>query len=253
MGLISDFLRFLGVVFLGMRDRSHAFGEDLEMAERYARWGSERGDIRDYQAALKHCERCNDEDTPKNDLLLRKYATLFEILLGIIQHTIRLYRERDAQARERIHAMDEEINSARKNLEAARDHIRRLQKDGNMIKAKGEMRHVEELERSVARLEQKRNENSVWQAIQDDYRRTLEEVMRLRTRMELGQATLRGVEDVPSASKDNVISSAQAMLRSLEHDLTTVAPEGAVTPDQLSATMPPPAAPDDAPAGDSGS
>jgi len=52
MGIVGDFFSFVGSMLLGKKTSSNEFLEALTMAERYMRWGSERGDLRDFQSAF---------------------------------------------------------------------------------------------------------------------------------------------------------------------------------------------------------
>jgi hypothetical protein len=236
MTIFGDILRFFGVVLGVLPDNTKAFSENLEMAERYVRWGDERHDVRDYLAAAKHCENCRDEDTPKVDLLLRKYSTLYSALLGIMRVNVEKFRTASKKARQELANMRSEIDGTRKGLNAARTTVDRLEADGNMIKAKEELRHVEEIERHLARLEDDLKEQNPLKELGVEYRRTYDEHMQRRTRLELSFAALLQAEDIAPEMKENVIAAAKSQLGSIEADLTSLAPEGEPTPKPMGPT-----------------
>ena len=224
MDIFKDFWRFLGVVFLGMKDDSKAFIENLEAAERYLRWGDERRDIRDYQKALRHCEECVDKYAPKSDTLARKYTTLFEIILGIIRLNIAQFVQKNDQALNGRGDMEGAVNSARKALQTSLATIEKLEKDGNMIKAKDERSHAEELERNLARLEEDLEHNNPCLKLDAEYQNTLDECRQYKTRMELGFAAVQQIENIPSETLDQIVVSARSQLSNIEDELYSLAP-----------------------------
>ncbi|MBN1257616.1 MAG: hypothetical protein JXA52_07915 [Planctomycetes bacterium] len=224
MDIFKDFWRFLGVVFLGMKDDSRAFIENLEAAERYNRWGDERKDLRDYQKALKHCEDCIDKYAPKPDTLARKYTTLFEILLGIIRLRIARFIQKNNQALNGRGDMEGAVNAARKSLQASYATIQKLERDGNMIKAQGERSHADELERNLAHLEEDLNHNDPCMKLKAEYQQTLDECRQYKTRMELSFAAVQQIENLPSGMLDQIIVGARSQLSSIEEELYALAP-----------------------------
>ena len=98
MGMFTDFVRFMGSVLLGRKDASRAYAEALGMSERYVRWGTERGDIRDFMSALEQLDLCRDSDAPKSEFVVRKYTAMLNATSGILGGLIRKHKERVSEA-----------------------------------------------------------------------------------------------------------------------------------------------------------
>jgi chromosome segregation ATPase len=227
MGIVGEFIRFLGVVLLGLSDRTKAFTNDLEMAERYVRWGDERGDTRDYEAAVRHAERCRDEDTPKTDLLQRKYAAISDALLGLMRVEVTRFREETKKYRGKLKKLKEEIQMAELDLQKEQDYLAKLEADGNMIKAKEEAHRIEQVRRSLAALQNQRDGSTDLKELVNEYENTRQEHLALRQRLERSLRNLQQVQELPRGMRDDLAASVQATLRAVEKDLKALTPEGA--------------------------
>lgn len=225
MDILRDLIRFLGVILFGMRDTTKVFAENLEMAERYVRWGGERKDMRDYYSAIKHCDACHDEDAPKPDQVLRKYTALFDSLLGVLELNIERYREANDTAQSKRSQKHEEIDAVRKKLETERALIRKMQQDGNMLKAQAEARHVEETERQLNRMQEDASASDPVAQLRDQYRVATEEHVRFRKRLEMAFVVLREQEELSREAVNQLIESAQVSAENIEGALRSMAPE----------------------------
>ncbi len=236
MGLLADFAQFLGSVIFGRRDTLEAFLEPLNMAQRYVRWGEERGDLRDFMSALNCLDQANDEEAPKPSMLVRKYTCYCDATVGAIQLMLSKHRETMASADA---AYMELMQEQKKLNEQRRFHARReaeLKAEGSLIKAKDEQRRLEEIDCRLQAIERSVTAGETTVDVVQSYERIATEADRLIVILE--QAVV-GLEMNPNLSAEVIspfreqVSSRLSVIRS---DVESINPNT-----QLSEDFGPPA------------
>jgi len=221
MGFFDDMLRFISVMILGMEDRTKAFRQEMEMGERYIRWGEERGDLRDFESALHHLEICRNEDAGRPDLILRKQAALLQALVGLMRVQVERLRAQEAQMRSEVTELEDGLRGTRDEAEAAGHRVQSLEREGRMIRAREAREQLEELQRARDRLaEQVQEEKTrLKQELAELVAEARQGLAQRRDRLELAIAELDGVEDVSPEARQNITGGARREADELEQQL----------------------------------
>ena len=204
MGLLSDILKAIGVMFFGLKDHGKDYAELVESAERYLRWGQQRKDIRDYQSALENCLKCRDDYAPKPDLKLRRHTIQADTLCGLVQCETRLFQDRNGDTIEKKKKLIAEIDDIKGRMEEQKEYIRALQLDGSLIKAKEAQIRLDELVRHCDNQTEVLNSGSIDMELQQEYGGLEDTCSRHRSDFDLCLGALMALEGVDQRFKDEV-------------------------------------------------
>ncbi|MFH0911060.1 MAG: hypothetical protein V1918_06115 [Planctomycetota bacterium] len=235
MGIVNDILRFIQGVLLGMHDTSETFTVSLESAERYMRWGRERKDLRDFQTALTHLEKCLDEETPRPDQCLRKYSVLFEVRLAVMRLSMeRLQAERDLQQASWT-SQTEDLHSIQREAEAIEGRVRSLEKEGLLLKAREERSRLDEARRTLARMEEQTQSNGdkAREKMDTFYREATDEYLKQQNEINLAIAVFEQVQGIPTDARENVLLEVRKELKALDEELSAFLPGADVETDAV--------------------
>lgn len=152
---LADFLRFLAAVVLGQKDAARAFIESLDMADRYIRWGVERGDLRDFESAFRELDGCRDEAASSVDLIRRKYRVYARATDGFADLRIKMFRARIEDALAALRELQGELRFVTLQVEASQARLDDLRRQNSLYSAKEEERVLSELQAQQAGLEQR--------------------------------------------------------------------------------------------------
>ncbi len=215
MGLIIDFLRFLGAVLFRSKEDTRVYLEELDMAERYVRWGEDRKDVKDFLKATEHLDGCQDEMAPKSDLVLRKYRVYLNAVTYAVQMMLLNNRKsrqellhKKTQLREEIKAINDQIDENQKKADAYRE-------DGDMIAVRELDRTMTNQRARVEGLNNMLNSGDVEFRISGEYDALLQESERLCMKLETGVADLQELENMDRARLEELRSDVWARLENL--------------------------------------
>jgi hypothetical protein len=197
MGIVGDFFSFVGSMLLGKKTSSNEFLEALTMAERYMRWGSERGDLRDFQSAFDHLEFCDDNGAPRPDLVLRKYGCLSEVAIGAVDLLIKKYhKDKDGVGKSKDKMLSEK-KSLEVDIQTAKKRAEKLRAEGSVIKAKEEEKHVEEYEAKLAHYDRVLESDETLSATMTAYENMALQAERYLGRLEQSLVALEMISSLP--------------------------------------------------------
>lgn len=155
MGLVDDFISFLSSVILGGKHASAVFLEALDKAERYTRWGEQRGDIRDYETAVEALELCEDENAPSFEMRLRKYRLFANAVTGAVKSMANKLRQETSKIQREKKLMEEESRKTSSMVVSEEARIRQLEADKSFVSAKEAERRLKELKARMSMLDDK--------------------------------------------------------------------------------------------------
>ncbi len=230
MGMFTDFVRFMGSVLLGQKDASQAYAEALAMAERYVRWGTERGDIRDFRSAMDQLDLCRDADAPKSEFVVRKYAGLVNATSGILAGLIRKHKERVSEAGASQGKLSHELSALEGQIEVAKKRAEELKAEGSLIKAQDEERHLNEMRTRVSHLRQTLAAHGDRAESAESYEALVSESERLCENLEAGIVSLEMNPELPADVVGTVRDLIRDRLETMRSEVQALSPE-----------MPPPA------------
>ncbi|MHC4886814.1 MAG: hypothetical protein ACYTGH_17190 [Planctomycetota bacterium] len=205
MSLFSDIFRAIGVLFLGLKDRTKMYSEAVENAERYNRWGEQRNDIRDYNTALTHCQKCNDNDAPKFDMRLRRYIAQAEAYCGLVRCECRLYEERNQKGIARIAGLEAEIADLEARKKEQQDYVQSLKDDGSLIKAKEAQGRVDEIDRTLERHTELLTSGSMEKELQQEFNNLLQVSNRHHSEFDGCLGAIRTIEGAEAHLQEDTI------------------------------------------------
>lgn len=213
MSMFGDFINFIGAIALGKKDSSQAFLEPLTMAERYYRWGEERGDIRDYQKSLEQLDITRDDDAPKPEQLIRKYDIYCNATIGATSLLLNKHKELAASTQASRKEMTAERAQLEQNLAAQKKKVEALKADGSLITAKEEQRHADEMQIRLNALAKNLDGEKIPSEVLEDYDRIGRESDLLLTRLEQASISL---ESCTSVSPEQVAEIRSRILQQIE-------------------------------------
>lgn len=231
MGIFTDLFQLVSVAF-GMKNSAKQFQENLEMAERYNRWGKERGDPRDFQSAIGCLDKCYNEDAPKTDCMIRKYCSYSDAYLGCMELQIRIINDKVGQVNADRSSRDSELASLNAMYEKQLEHIKQLKAQGSMIQAAEEEARSRDTATQVKRVEELRTEDARPEKIAIMYASTIKEYLVLRSSLEMRLAEMNGTM-LPKDEVERIINSAHDRMALLDHEAVEHTPEGIKPPAAL--------------------
>ncbi len=226
MGLLSEFFQFMSSVVLGRKYASQEFREALSMGERYIRWGNERGDIRDYASAMEQLDRCNDEDAPRAEFVVRKYNALLTAVSSTFEYRLKKYKELCAKLDAANMGMRREQETLADQIVVARKRIDSLKAEGSLIKAKEEERHIEELKARKASLENKLNSGQSDEELAGAYDKFVAETETLCQDLEARMIGLETAGNIAPGALGPLSKQIQDRINSIRLSLKELAPSG---------------------------
>lgn len=227
MSLFGDFVHFLSSLALGKKDASQSFLEPLTMAERYLRWGQERGDIRDYMSSLTQLDLADDENAPKAEMIVRKYSLYQEATVGAIQVMLKKHRELAGQAKETHSELLADQQSLASHIKASQEKIKELKDDGSLISAKEEERRLEELKLKMAAVTRDLDVGEISPEVMSSYDDLAREADRLLGNLDQAVMNLEMAASVPPDVVGQVRTQISTKLDAVRQELNAANPTAA--------------------------
>jgi chromosome segregation ATPase len=227
MGLFGDFFRFFTSTLIGGQDPSKKFMEGITMGERYLRWGEERGDGRDFQAAIKHLEAANDANAPKPEMVLRKYELLADAALGQVQVLMKGHRDLVSKATKSKNELAADQQTLREQIDATRKRMRALTEEGSLLKAKEEEKHIADLQSRLNHIGKVLEGGEDVVKLQMDYSSMSEEAERLCQRVEDAVMALASSQNVSASQSAPVRNAILERLGKTRDEVAGLRPMGA--------------------------
>ena len=210
--MLGEFLRYFWAVVSGRRDPLVTFLEPLTMGERYLRWGSEKGDLRDFRTGLDQLRLCPDAYAPMTSLILRKYACVGDLCgtaldrLAIRHQRIAATAEKERQ--ERLYEKD----VLEKNLANSRVKAERLHSEGSILKAKEERRITGEIESQLREVNNAIEESQYLSRLCESYDETIADASRFFQEMDQAIVFINACQRLPAELKSSLASHLQQRL-----------------------------------------
>lgn len=226
MGIVSDFFKFFTSVMLGSKDSNKAFLEPLNMAERYVRWGEERHDLRDFIAAFNQLDLCRDEDAPKADLLLRKYMAMTNAVGGAVVLMIGSHKNKLKGLQDGHQTLVKEKATVEGQIKTAHMRIEQLKKEGSLIKAKEEEKHVEELNIKLAHLSKVLETGEDMEGMYSSYDQMVAEAERMCQRLEGAVLALEVNEKLSADAVNTLRTQITGRVEEVRQKVAELEPEG---------------------------
>lgn len=224
MGLFGDFFHFISSLALGQKDSSQAFLEPLTMADRYLRWGEERGDLRDYTACLTQLNQINDEDAPKADLVIRKYNLYCNATLGAVRLIMQQHKELESSARSSRNELAKEQKQLLSQLKVHQEKVDQLKADGSLISAKEEQRHVDEINTRLKAVNKSLDAEDVPSEVLESYDHMGREADRLLGNLEQALVSLETNTNLPGESVGTLRDQIVTRIESTRNEISEMAP-----------------------------
>lgn len=213
MSIFGEFFRFLGNIVMGGGGSKEGFLEPLNMAERYQRWGEERGDLRDFNSSLEQLSKAIDEQAPKPDMILRKYEIFCKSTVGAARLMLRQHQEVVQGAASTREKMTSEKATVTSQLETAEKNVAKLTEEGSLITAKEEQRHVDEMKLRLKSLTRNLEGDAISSEVAASFEKLSAEADRLFGSLE---GAIVGLDNNPELPADVVNKLREKVLGELE-------------------------------------
>ena len=231
MSLFTDLFRLVSVAF-GLGNSAKQFQENLEMAERYIRWGKERGDPRDFISAMQCLDKCINEDAPRGEAMIRKYCAYADAYLGAMALEVRAITNKVGQMKTDQDSRHGELSGLEATLKKQQTHIQELRAQGSMIQAAEEEGRAKETQAQIKRLGERLQEEGNPQKVAVIYAGCIKEFMTYRMTLESRLAELNGTS-IPKDEIGRIHSGARDRLALLDKEAVAATPEGVKPPAAL--------------------
>lgn len=226
LGLLSDFLRFLVAVVLGQKDSARVFIEALDMADRYTRWGSERGDLRDVQSALRELDGCRDEAAPSKELLARKYRVHARVIEVYADIRIRMFQAGIAEALAARKELEGEARFHSIQMETSKHRLDELRREQSHYTAKEEERNLSNLQAHQEALQAKIEQDESTIQINAEFEKLVSEIEALCEEAERQVATLQIHHLLDTAYIEEIQTGLWQRLQAVRENVQAAVPAG---------------------------
>lgn len=241
MGALSDLISIVSRMFLGGASNSKAFTEALMMSERYLGWGQERKDMRDFLSALSYCEKCSDQDAPKDEFLERKYSCLNDTLVGAAEQVLEDFEDKTASVQEELAEATAEKTNLAAQIKTGHERIAKLTSDGSLIKAKDERVRLDDVELRRSYLENRVHSGEFAAKNMANYEAAAGQMEEFCRRAELMLANLQTVSGISPELIAKIKSKVMTQVETVRSRVKCLAVNAEVTapaPDPAAADQP---------------
>jgi len=148
MGFLEFLQRLLKTLF-GLDQEARKYREDLATAERYLRWGGDKGNLRDFERAEAFAAKLDDRNAPNPYARLRRQWVLADASLAFARGRLAETSMRIESIRKILEDEVEGYKNAASQLAELRKRVAALEAEGSLISANAERRRLGEMEHEV--------------------------------------------------------------------------------------------------------
>lgn len=222
--IFFDIFRVIGVCVLGIPDKSKEFLSDLEMAERYERWGEDQKEVQDFVTALRYCENTKDEDATKGEMLVRKYKVVFACLIAIMWNTLNEFRTSFyTKVNEYKFLLDDTI-STKKELDKKIVEIKKLYREDSIFNAQETEVQAEKVRNQLNRLIYKRVAFIETNSFETSFKSAVESIEDLQNRLNHMIVRFNENEMVNDAQKQKTLFGVGERSENIKEQLNNFSP-----------------------------